>query len=147
MENQNNTPAPSSGATMTIEEIFTTKYFEHIDRLSSVWMDNDGQGINENKFYMQMEMLVRLIPDRKKQDAIRKEYDTELAKFPDDDKHRKYKAAMSCVTEVIMFLCGNFDLIHEDIVGPATGRQYKDAAVEIPDIPKPIAEKINGEKS
>ena len=147
MENQNNAPASSSGATMTIEEIFTTKYFEHIDRLSSVWMDNDNDEINENKFYMQMEMLVRLIPDRKKQDAIRKEFESEMKKFTDDDKHRKYKAAMSCVTEVIMFLCGNFDLMHEDIVGPATSRQYKDAAVEIPDIPETTLETINGKKS
>jgi hypothetical protein len=145
MENQNNAPANASGASMSIEEIFTSKYFEHIDRLASVWMDNDNEKINENKFYMQMEMLVRLIPDRSKQDSIRKEFESELKKFPEDDKHRKYKAAMSCVTEVIMFLCGNFDLIHEDIVGPATGRQYKDAAIEIPDMPN--AESANGKEN
>jgi hypothetical protein len=134
----------SSGSIMSLEGIFVAHYLQSLDRLQSTWMDSSKDTIDRNKFNLQLEYLIRLIPDTKKQDKIREGYSVELEKFKaiEGEKLPDVKAAMSCVTDIITFICQAFDLTHEDIVGPATSRQYRDKIIEIPD----MMEKTNGTK-
>jgi hypothetical protein len=53
-----------------------------------------------------------------------------------------FSANLVPVTKIMNFICSNFELINTDIVGPATSRQYRDSAIQMPDsMENPYVEK------
>ena len=133
-----------SQAVMSLEGVFLYHYMQAIDRLQECWM-GDGR-FDSQRFEHQILFLIRLLPDRTRQEAIMKGWLV--------DAKEKYKtwgisqnqvtafAGMEVVTEIIAFLCEAFELTHSDITGPATNKQYLKEAVAIQDMPKELVEKI-----
>jgi hypothetical protein len=118
----------------SIESVFIVHYLQALDRLQSTWMDDDILN-NQNAFSLQLEYLIRLIPDRQVQDDIRKEYQTTLKSINKHvDPWAAQRAGLIVVTSLIEFLTSSFDLLHVDIFGPGINAEYQDV-VEIPDAP------------
>jgi hypothetical protein len=106
---------------LSAEGIFIDHYFRAMEKLQSSWM---GSEIDSKKFGMQIEYLIRLLPDYQTQTATREKFDKELDNYEPDDKQRQYKAGLSIITELVRFVCTSFDLLHVDIVGPSTSEQF-----------------------
>lgn len=126
-----------SQVTMTTDTIFVMHYMDGLKSLQSTWME--GNEINELAFGMQIDYLIRLIPNLEIQKTIeneRKTIEEKLKKMVPKPDHIIERASLIVVTHFISFLCNSFDMLHIDINGPATSKQYRDAIVEIPDMVK-----------
>ena len=131
------------GQIMTVETGFAALYFDAIRNLQRTWMDCGERGFDKEAFNVQIAFLCALIPDEELREEIKRE-SAKLRKEIDDDKEgiwdaqKKYKEqhiGFLVLPHMISFLCNNFDLLHFDINGPATSKQYRDAVLEIPDMP------------
>ena len=121
---------------MSMDTVFVLHYMDGLKALQSTWMD--GNDINELAFGMQIDYLIRLIPNRDIQKTIeteRKTIEEKLKTMTPKPDHIVERASLIVVTHFIEFICNSFDLLHIDITGPATAKQYRDALVEIPDMP------------
>jgi len=138
-------------AVMSLEGIFITHLFSYIDRLQEAWMGEDSSGFdgfNIHKFEHQVLFLIRLLPDKKKQEDIMNAW---MGGIRDDEKKWKNMetnqrvafAGMEAVTEIILFICSAFDLIHTDVTGPATNKQYLKEAVAVSDMPVELVAKFS----
>jgi len=121
---------------MTMEGVYVQHYMKALDKLQETWMGEGG--MDRERFNIQLLYLMRLLPDKKKQKEI-------LIKWSDSKKEHELMgldrneiqtfAGMEVVTEVIMFVCQAFELVNEDIIGPATAKQYQNAAIVLPEMP------------
>lgn len=128
-----------SESKMTPESTFIEIYARALNGLQGTWLNGHT---DEDAFEIQIEFLRSLIPD----ESIRKKILDEKLKKSEDVKNGVYGASakkhssiiggMAVVPHIVEFVCQTCDLIHIDIGGPATSKQYRDAAVEIPDAPK-----------
>jgi len=144
-----NSFTPNQGnAVLTPEGIFISLYVDALRSLQRTWLDTDK--ISSDAFALQIAFLTNMIPDAGIRDAIWDEMVEVRKKYKDTEQERysEYHAGLTVVSHMIEFLCNSFDLIHTDISGPATSKQYRDAVLEIPDYiphtkeqPKPIEEK------
>jgi hypothetical protein len=105
----------------------------------SVGGDGNGNkprtGRKSNRFRA---FLVNLIPDEDTRKNILQEM--ERIRKEQYGEYVEQHAGLHVVSHMITFLCNSFDLLHFDIAGPATSKQYRDAVLEIPDM-KPIGVK------
>jgi hypothetical protein len=126
----------SQEGSVSLEGRFVEHYFRALDSLQTCW--NGDTGFNKEKFNLQLLYLIRLLPDKKKQKDILRQWDEaqdaakEIAGLTTNE--RQSYAGMEVVTELVLFVCDAFELINSDITGPATSKQYRDAAVQIPDM-------------
>jgi hypothetical protein len=131
---QNPSQTVQSTVGQSIEATFVAHYLMALDRLQSTWLDGNILD-NQNAFSLQLEYLIRLIPDRQVQDDIRKEYQTTLKSINKHvDPWAQQRAGLLVVTSLIEFLTSSFDLLHVDIFGPGVNAEYRDV-IEIPDAP------------
>ena len=128
---------------MTVETGFAALYFDAIRNLQRTWMDCGERGFDKEAFNVQIAFLTALIPDKELRDEIKQE-SAKLRKEIEEDREgiwaaqKKYSEqhlGFLVLPHMISFLCNNFDLLHFDIPGPATSKQYRDAVLEIPDMP------------
>jgi hypothetical protein len=137
---ENQTPNASNGApVVSAEGIFIDHYMKALTSLQTTWLNYDGQNeLDLNKFNLQMQYLIRLLPDTTTQERIRNEYEKQIDFFKDknsQDKTAEVKAGMVVVTELIRFITTSFDLLHYDVVGPVCDGQFISSDVlEIPDV-------------
>ena len=133
-------PQPQQGQAMSLEGVLLAHILSYLDRLQDCWMGE--QGFNTERFEYQILFLIRLIPDTKRQDEILNRWLV--------DKGIKYRekgmdgtkldafAGMEAVSEIMAYITKVFDLVHTDITGPATNKQFMKPDVEIPDFPVEI---------
>jgi hypothetical protein len=124
---------------LSAEGIFIDHYFRAMEKLQSSWM---GADIDAKKFGMQIEYLIRLLPDYQTQTAIREKFDNEIKNYEPDDDQKQYKAGLSIITELVRFVCTSFDLLHIDIVGPSTSKEFLPVDPEALPEYKPGAEDV-----
>jgi hypothetical protein len=134
-----------SEATISIEGRFVQLYFNAIEKLPECWMNDHG--LNKAKYNQQIQFLISLLPFEEEQDKIFKAWHdrkTELKALMPDMREDEliFSANLVPVTKIMNFICSNFELINTDIVGPATARQYRDSAIQMPDDMKNPYEKI-----
>jgi len=125
---------PNQGnAVMTPEGIFISLYVDALRSLQRTWLDTDK--ISTDAFALQITFLINMIPDANIRDTIWDEMKAIRKKYKDSEQehYAEYHAGLAVVSHMIEFLCNSFDLIHTDISGPATSKQYRDAVLEIPD--------------
>ena len=128
---------------MTVEVGFSNLYFDAIRSLQRTWMDAGEKGFDQEAFNVQIAFLIALIPDENirekiKQESakLRKEIRENKDGTWDGQKHyAEQHIGFIVLPHMISFLCTTFDLVHFDINGPATSKQYRDAVLEIPDMP------------
>ena len=122
-----------SPSIMSMDTVFVIHYMDALKELQNTWLNKDAT--NKDAFHLQLEYIIRLIPDKEVQKTIHEEKDrlqTEYEKK--NDSYAEIRAGLVVVTEIINFICSAFDLMHMDIVGPATSKQYRDKDIEIPDM-------------
>jgi hypothetical protein len=119
---------------MSMEAVFVSLYVDALRKLESTWMDSENV-VDEAHFNMQLEFLIRLIPNGEIQNTIREERDEQIKLFKDED-FADQRAGLVVVTHLIKFLTQSFDLLHVDIWGPSISSQFR-AATEVPDMPLP----------
>jgi hypothetical protein len=129
----------SAEGTVSLEETMVRHFFYGLDRLQTCWVNDTG--FNKEKFNLQLLYLIRLLPNKTKQAEIMTAWNSSLEEFEKlmpalSPSERQSYAGMEVVTEIVMFVCQAFDLINEDILGPATSKQYQDAVIELPDMPE-----------
>lgn len=145
-----NSFSPQSGnAVLTPEGIFISLYVDALRSLQRTWMDTE-KPIDKDHFNIQIIFLTNMIPDAFVRNRIRAEMDKVRTEYKNTDQgqYAEQHAGLTVVTHMVEFLCNSFDLVHLDINGPATSRQYRDAVLEIPDyeptkkeeIPPPLPE-------
>jgi len=119
----------------TLETQFTDLYFDALRSLQKIWLGD--QEFNPKKFNMQILFLTRLMPDKKKQIAVLKKWDTAIEDLKSvknlEQDEIKFFSGMEVVTDVVMYIGQAFDIINEDIVAPATSKQYRRIELEIPE--------------
>jgi hypothetical protein len=121
--------------TISMEDTFVRHFMYALDRLQSTWSGDSG--LDERKFNMQLLYLIRILPDKKKQESIFKQWKEakdDMGDLPFSEGERRAYAGMEIVTELILFVCDAFELINTDITGPATSKQYQDAVLQLPDM-------------
>ena len=88
---------------------------------------------------MQLEFIISMIPF----EEIRKKIKTERAALekeykastdPDIRKDPEIRAGFAAVTGVMGFIFEKFELVHDDIVGPGTTKEFQKQVIEIPDV-------------
>ena len=136
LENQTQN-ASNSAPVVSAEGIFIDHYMKALTALQTTWLNYDGQNeLDLNKFNLQMQYLIRLLPDHNTQEKVRKEYKKQIDHFKDEnpqDKTAEVKAGLVIVTELIRFITTSFDLLHYDCVGPVCDGQFVSSDVlEIP---------------
>ena len=118
--------------TVSLESRFVEHFLYALDRLQSCWINDDK--FHPKQFNLQLLYMIRLLPDRKKQNAILRNWNAAQADaktlMPNlaDDELQSY-AGMEVVTELILFICNTFELLNTDITGPATAKEYQDAII------------------
>jgi hypothetical protein len=126
-----------SDSGITLETRFVEHFMFALDRLQSCWI-NETHTFLQKPFNLQLLYLIRILPDKEQQKKILKQWnDTiteaqELMPSLEKGEHQAY-AGMEIVTELMLFVCNNFDLLNVDITGPATAKQWQKAVIEIPD--------------
>jgi len=137
-----NSFTPNQGnAVLTPEGIFISLYVDALRSLQRTWLDTET--MNPDAFAIQIAFLTNMIPDTGIRETIWQEMKTvrQDYKGTDQERHAEYHAGLTVVSHMVSFLCNSFDLIHTDIAGPATSRQFRDAVLEIPDyIPQPTSQ-------
>lgn len=131
------------GQSLSLEGVFLTHLLSYLDRLQDCWMggeENRGEGLNTTRFEYQLLFLIRLLPDRKRQDEILESWlvrkgDEKYREMGLDEEKIVAFAGMEAVSELMAFISRTFDLVHTDITGPATNKQFLKAEVEIGDMP------------
>ena len=130
-------PSQASSA-MSMEGVFIQHYMSALQALQNTWLYSSDE-IDAAHFRIQLEYLIRLIPNREIQAKIRKEQDAAIKEF---NTHcidfAEERAGLICVTHLIEFICNSFDLLHIDIFGPGVNGQYQQL-LEIPDMPVDIS--------
>jgi hypothetical protein len=117
---------------MSAEGIFLAHYMDSLYRLQNTWLNSgDADRIDQVRFDLQVEYLIRLIPKKDVRDEIYAEFSMELKKYKDDPLANQ-KAGLAVVTKMIEFIVGSFDLLHIDIIGPAVVGQYN-PDLEVPE--------------
>lgn len=133
----------SSDTETSLEDSFTNVYWRALGNLQSCWMGDSG--FDSRKFNQQLLFLIRLLPDKDKQDAILKVWAdavketaavAELDGIGLDKSEITSYAGMEVVTETVLFIVQAFELIHNDITAPATSKEYQRAVLEVPDMPE-----------
>lgn len=136
-----NVKSSTDGAETSLEDSFTNVYWRALGNLQSCWMGDSG--FDPRKFNQQLLFLIRLLPDKKKQEEILKtwaEAATETREAAELDGIGLEKseitsyAGMEVVTETVIFIVQAFELIHTDIIAPATSKEYQRAVLEVPDM-------------
>ena len=130
---------------MSMDTVFVIHYMDALKELQNTWLNKEA--MNKDAFHLQLEYIIRLIPDREVQKKIHDEKD----KLQDEyerahDNYAETRAGLVVVTEIINFICSAFDLMHMDIVGPATSKQYRDKDIEIPDMTRETVSPIEPKK-
>lgn len=119
----------------TLEQQFVDKYFKSLTNLEQIWLSGDT--FDEAKFNKQMLFLIRLIPDKKKQIEIIKEWDKGTQRYKDlgflKDTEVRFFSGLEIVTELILFIGKAFEIINEDITAPATTKEYRRAELDVPE--------------
>ena len=128
---------------LSMESTFVQHFMYALDRLQETW--NSPEGFSKEKFNMQLLYLVRLLPDKPKQKEILSQWSSAKSDidkiFPSlSESDRQAYAGMEIVTELIIFICDAFDLVHTDIPGPATAKQFEAEATEMPSDFAPVIE-------
>lgn len=136
-----NVKSSTDGAETSLEDSFTNVYWRALGNLQSCWMGDSG--FDPRKFNQQLLFLIRLLPDKTKQEAILRIWadaaqETKAAAELDGigldkDEITSY-AGMEIVTETVIFIVQAFELIHTDIIAPATSKEYQRAVLEVPDM-------------
>jgi hypothetical protein len=122
-------------SSISLEGRFVEHYFRALDALQTCW--NNDSGFKQDRFNQQLLYLIRLLPDKIQQDRILKQWGEAqeatkgISGLTDAERHSY--AGMEVVTELVLFVCDAFELINSDINGPATSKQYRDIAVQMPD--------------
>jgi len=125
----------NSSSVMTAEGIFVLHYMDALTSLQKTWLSSSGS-IDEGKFNLQLEYLIRLIPDVKIQESVKKEFLTSRDVCEkDSDGFENQRAGLCVVTHLIQFICTSFNLLHTDVIGPGTQAQYVGGTIELPDMP------------
>jgi hypothetical protein len=135
MQNDNHYESDSG---ITLETRFVEHFMFALDRLQSCWI-NETHTFLQKPFHLQLLYLIRILPDKKKQTDILVQWNAtieeakELMPSLGIEEHQAY-AGMEIVTELMLFVCNNFDLLNVDITGPATAKQWQKAVLEVPDM-------------
>ena len=134
MQNENHYESDSG---ITLETRFVEHFMFALDRLQSCWI-NESNTFLKKPFHLQLLYLIRILPDKEKQNHILTAWNLSITEAKtlmpslSEDEHQAY-AGMEIVTELMLFVCNNFDLLNVDITGPATSKQLQKAVIEIPD--------------
>jgi hypothetical protein len=126
----------SKDGVMTMEGVYVQHYMKAMDKLQEAWMGE--KGFDRDKFNAQLLYLMRLLPDKKKQKEILinwLESKTAHEQMGLSANETQMFSGMEVVTEVVLFVCQAFELVNEDIIGPATAKQYQNAAIVLPEMP------------
>lgn len=125
-----------SDEVVTLEGRFVQLYFDAIQDLPKCWMDGDR--LNKAKYNQQIQFIIALIPFEDEQDKIfhawharTKELKATIPGMTEEEL--VFAANLVPVTKTMSFICANFELINTDITGPATSKQYRDSAVQMPE--------------
>jgi len=127
---------------MSMEAVFVEHFMRALDDLRKSWMGADH--FNSAQFNMSLLYLIRVLPNKKRQAEILKQWNegkSDLDKMTDlrlDTAEKQAYSGMEVVTEIILFICEAFELVNFDITGPATTKEYQNAVLEIPDMPVEI---------
>ena len=125
-----------SEATISIEGRFVQLYFNAIEKLPECWLGEHG--LEKAKYNQQIQFLISLLPFEDEQDKIFSAWHKrkmEIKALMPDMKEDElvFSANLVPVTKIMNFICANFELINTDIIGPATSKQYRDMAIQMPD--------------
>lgn len=135
----------SSTGTISPEGIVVKHFMEQISLLPQTWMAENG--FNKQQFNLQIGFLIRHLPDRKMQEKALSTWDSKTKEYKSqsfDAQETAAFAGMDVVTELMQFVYEAFDLINLDVVGPATSKQCRDTAIEIPDIDEDLVAPAQG---
>jgi len=142
-----NVKSSTDNSETSLEDSFTNVYWRALSNLQSCWMGDSG--FDSSKFNQQLLFLIRLLPDKTKQKEILEQWANatqetisaaDLSGLGLDRKEITAYAGMEVVTETVLFIVQAFELIHTDIVAPATAKEYQRAVLEVPDMDQKIIE-------
>ena len=126
--------APGQVPMMSLETSFVSFYLRALETLQSIWIQ--GGEDRDSKLEFQLRYLISLIPDVDKRQEIHNIVNTRIDELGGGElMMRDLPTFFKVVSAVIEFITGSFELLHSDIMGPATTKQYRDAILELPDMP------------
>lgn len=130
-------PSPA-GSYQAVEQSIIDRYQNDIDDLKQLWLGADT--VDKRKLGLHIEFIISKIPfedTRKKIKETRAKLEKEFKASADPAirQDAEIRASFAAVTGVMEFIFEKFELVHEDITGPGTSREYQKAIVEIPDMP------------
>jgi hypothetical protein len=112
---------------LSLETTFVGLYVNSLMKLQDCWFAGDK--LSKEKFDMQIDYLISLLPDREKRLAVMKEQSRlrkELTDIDPDDANIEQRVGLVVVSSLVEFLTESFGLIHSDIIGPATDNEVID---------------------
>lgn len=129
----------SSDTQITLEGRFVQLYFNAIEELPKCWLNDSG--FDRQKFTQQVLFLISLLPYEEQQDEIMTAWNDRMTTIRElmpglSENEYTFSANLVPVTKIMKFICAEFELISTDITGPATSKQYREAALQVPDMTK-----------
>jgi hypothetical protein len=126
-------------STISLEARFVQLYFNAIEELPKCWLNDSG--FARDKFNQQVLFLISLLPYEEQQDEIMVAWNNRMIEIRElmpgltQDEYT-FSSNLVPVTKIMKFICAEFDLISTNITGPATSKQYREAAIQVPDMTK-----------
>lgn len=125
----------------SVEQSIIDGYLSDINDLKQLWLGSER--VDERKLAIHISFIISKIPFKETRKLIKNNCDELEKKYLADPKTKgdaKILASFEAVTGVMEFIFDKFELVHEDIIGPGTSREFEKAIIEIPDMPE---ERIN----
>ena len=127
----------------SVEQSIIDRYLSDIDDLKQLWLGSEQ--VDSRKLGIHISFIISKIPFEDTRKEIKKKCDDLEKLYIADPKTKadaKILASFAAVTGVMEFIFQKFELVHEDIIGPGTSKEFQKEIIEIPDIPKERIEQI-----
>jgi hypothetical protein len=137
---EKNNSISTNNTVLTPEAVFVSLYVNALSNLQNCWMDSK---FNDKAFTMQIQFLTNLIPDSDTRSRVRKEISDTKDRILNGEwgetsiRDASNLAGLHAVSSLVEFVCAQYGLIHTDITGPASSKQYQSGIIELPDLPVP----------
>jgi|APFre7841882654_1041346.scaffolds.fasta_scaffold64847_2 hypothetical protein len=125
----------TSGGNVSPEGIVVMHYMKQIDKIPETYLGEGG--FNKEKFTLHVLFLIAHLPDENSRRTAKKRWDDVATLLNKEDFNQWEVAAtagMEVISDIMQFIYSAFELIHIDVDGPATSKQFRDSMIEIPDV-------------